>query len=131
MFDTAPKVLTLPLSKLPDVLTGLLVTIVSIKSKLADVMRSLKAMFGSDVHVERYVEAIEELRMLINMEREMFKDEVQTVFIVESNRSMMAIAKSLVLAENLCNEDISVRHMFFNKVQPDNEDCLFYSMGHK
>lgn len=128
VFDTAPTGHTLRLLALPDFLNGFFGKIISMKSKLGNVMQQFKGMFGggdTDADLNASVEEMEELKRSMSMVRELFRDEIQTEFVVATIPNMMAIAESKRLVEQLGREKIPVRHVFVNQVQPANEDCTF------
>lgn len=125
VFDTAPTGHTLRLLALPDFLNGFFGKIISMKSKFGNVMNQLKGMFGNDVDMDNSVEEMEELKRSMNMVRELFRDEIQTEFIVATIPNMMAIAESQRLVDELRKEQIPVRHLFINQMQPSNDDCTF------
>lgn len=125
IFDTAPTGHTLRLLALPDFLNGFFGKIISMKSKFGNVMSQFKNMFGNDVNMDNSVAEMEELKRSMNMVRELFRDEVQTEFVVATIPNMMAIAESQRLVDELNKEKIPVRHLFLNLVQPPNEDCTF------
>lgn len=131
IFDTAPTGHTLRLLALPDFLNGFFGKIISMKSKLGNVMNQLKGMFGNDVNMDNSVEDMEEMKRSMNMVRELFRDEVQTEFIVATIPNMMAIAESQRLVDELYKEKIPVRHLFVNQVQPSNDDCTFCAARYK
>lgn len=125
VFDTAPTGHTLRLLSLPDFLNGFFGKIISMKSKFGNIMNQFKGMFGNDVNMDNSVQEMEELKRSMNMVRELFRDEIQTEFIVATIPNMMAIAESQRLIEELKKEKIPVRHLFVNLVQPQNDDCSF------
>ncbi|CDF39347.1 probable arsenite translocating ATPase [Chondrus crispus] len=128
VFDTAPTGHTLRLLALPDFLNGFFGKIISMKSKLGNVMKQFKGMFGGgdpDAELNASVEDMEELKRSMGMVRDLFRDEIQTEFVVATIPNMMAIAESKRLVEELAKEKIPVRHMFVNQVQPENDDCTF------
>lgn len=125
VFDTAPTGHTLRLLSLPDFLNGFFGKIISMKSKFGNVMNQFKSMFGNDVNMDNSVQEMEELKRSMNMVRELFRDEIQTEFIVATIPNMMAVAESKRLVEELRKESIPVRHLFVNQVQPQNDDCTF------
>lgn len=132
VFDTAPTGHTLRLLALPDFLNGFFGKIISMKSKLGGVMNQFKGMFGaSDADLNDSVGEMEELKKSMNMVRELFRDEVQTEFVVATIPNMMSIAESMRLVQELRKEKIPVRHMFVNMVQPSNDDCTFCATRHK
>lgn len=133
VFDTAPTGHTLRLLSLPDFLNGFFGKIISMKSKFGAVMGQFKGMFGgadaSDV--DRSMDEMEELKRSMAIVRDLFRDEVQTEFIVATIPNMMAIAESSRLVDELRKERIPVRHLFVNQVQPSNAGCTFCSARHK
>lgn len=131
VFDTAPTGHTLRLLALPDFLNGFFGKIISMKSKFGNVMNQLKGMFGNDVDMDNSVEEMEELKRSMNMVRELFRDEIQTEFIVATIPNMMAIAESQRLVDELRKEQIPVRHLFINQMQPSNDDCTFCAARYK
>lgn len=131
VFDTAPTGHTLRLLALPDFLNGFFGKIISMKSKFGNVMNQFKGMFGNDVDMDNSMEEMEELKRSMNMVRELFRDEVQTEFVVATIPNMMAIAESQRLVDELRKEQIPVRHLFVNQVQPQNDDCTFCSARHR
>lgn len=132
VFDTAPTGHTLRLLALPDFLNGFFGKIISMKSKFGNVMNQFKGMFGaSDTDMDDSVQEMEELKRSMNMVRELFRDEVQTEFVVATIPNMMAIAESKRLVEELDKERIPVRHLFINHVQPANDECTFCAARHK
>lgn len=128
VFDTAPTGHTLRLLALPDFLNGFFGKIISMKSKLGNVMKQFKGMFGggdTEGDLNASVEEMEELKRSMGMVRDLFRDEIQTEFVVATIPNMMAIAESKRLVQELNREKIPVRHLFVNQVQPENEDCTF------
>ncbi len=133
VFDTAPTGHTLRLLALPDFLNGFFGKIISMKSKLGNVMNQFKGMFGSNGmgDMDSSMDDMEELKRSMAIVRDLFRDEVQTEFIVATIPNMMAIAESSRLVEELRKERIPVRHLFVNQVQPPNDGCAFCSARHK
>lgn len=125
VFDTAPTGHTLRLLALPDFLNGFFGKIISMKSKFGNIMSQFKGMFGNDVNMDNSVQEMEELKRSMNMVRELFRDEIQTEFIVATIPNMMAIAESKRLVDELRKESIPVRHLFVNQMQPANDECTF------
>lgn len=126
VFDTAPTGHTLRLLALPDFLNGFFGKLISMKSKFGNVMNQFKGMFGgNDAALDSSVEDMEELKRSMSMVRELFRDELQTEFIVATIPNMMAIAESKRLHNELQKEKIPVRHLFVNQLQPENEHCTF------
>ncbi|PXF40580.1 putative arsenical pump-driving ATPase [Gracilariopsis chorda] len=126
VFDTAPTGHTLRLLALPDFLNGFFGKLISMKSKFGTVMSQFKGMFGAnEAAMDSSVEDMEELKRSMSMVRELFRDELQTEFIVATIPSMMAIAESKRLHNELQKEKIPVRHVFVNQLQPENEHCTF------
>lgn len=133
VFDTAPTGHTLRLLALPDFLNGFFGKIISMKSKFGNMMQQFKGMFGGgkDDDLNASVEDMEELKRSMQMVRDLFRDEIQTEFIVATIPNMMAIAESSRLVEELRKEQIPVRHLFVNQVQPGNDDCSFCAARYK
>jgi arsenite/tail-anchored protein-transporting ATPase len=134
VFDTAPTGHTLRLLALPDFLNGFFGKIISMKSKFGRMMNQFKGMFaGQDVEsdLDASMNDIEEMKRSMAVVRDLFRDEVQTEFIVATIPNMMAISESSRLVDELRKEDIPVRHVFVNQVQPQNDDCAFCSARHK
>lgn len=133
VFDTAPTGHTLRLLALPDFLNGFFGKIISMKSKLGNMMQQFKGMFGGarDEDLNASVEDMEELKRSMQMVRNLFRDEVQTEFVVATIPNMMAIAESSRLVDELKKEQIPVRHLFVNQVQPGNDNCSFCAARYK
>lgn len=132
VFDTAPTGHTLRLLALPDFLNGFFGKIISMKSKFGNVMNQLKGMFGNnDAGLDDSVAEIEELKRSMSMVRDLFRDEIQTEFIVATIPNMMAISESQRLVQELQKEAIPVRHLFVNQVQPANDECTFCATRYK
>lgn len=134
VFDTAPTGHTLRLLALPDFLNGFFGKIISMKGKLGNVMKQFKGMLGSgdaEAEMNASVEEMEELKRSMGMVRDLFRDEIQTEFIVATIPNMMAIAESGRLVLELNREKIPVRHLFVNQVQPSNDECTFCAARHK
>lgn len=133
VFDTAPTGHTLRLLALPDFLNGFFGKIISMKSKFGSMMQQFKGMFGGgrEDDLNASVEDMEELKRSMQMVRNLFRDEVQTEFVVATIPNMMAIAESSRLVDELRKEQIPVRHLFVNQVQPGNDDCSFCAARYK
>lgn len=132
VFDTAPTGHTLRLLSLPEFLNGFVGKIINMKSKFKGVMNQFKGMFGGqDVDMDESFNDMEELKRTMAKVRDLFTDERRTEFIVTTIPNMMAIAESKRLVEELRGEQIPVRHLFVNQVQPENDDCTFCSVRHK
>lgn len=134
VFDTAPTGHTLRLLALPDFLNGFFGKIISMKSKFGNVMNQFKGMFGGDnmeSDMESSMEEMEDLKRSMAVVRDLFRDEVQTEFVVATIPNMMAISESTRLVDELRKERIPVRHLFVNQVQPGNDDCSFCAARHK
>lgn len=132
VFDTAPTGHTLRLLALPDFLNGFFGKIISMKSKLGNVMSQFKGMFGgNDADLDSSVAEMEDLKRSMGMVRDLFRDEYQTEFIVATIPNMMSIAESKRLVQELNKERIPVRHLFVNQVQPANDDCTFCAARRK
>lgn len=131
VFDTAPTGHTLRLLALPDFLNGFFGKIISMKSKFGNLLNQFKGMFGNDVDMNDSMEDMEEMKRSMRMVRELFRDEIQTEFVVATIPNMMAIAESTRLVEELRKEKIPVRHLFVNQVQPANDDCMFCAARRK
>jgi len=131
VFDTAPTGHTLRLLTLPDFLDSFFGKIVSMKSKFANLMNSMKGMFGGAEEDPFDGESMEEMKKSMKIVRDLFRDETQTEFIVATIPNLMAISESTRLVETLRDEDIPVQHVFINMVQPENDDCAFCSARRK
>lgn len=134
VFDTAPTGHTLRLLSLPDFLNGFFGKIISMKSKFGNVMNQFKGMFGggdASSDVDASMNDMEELKRSMAIVRDLFRDEIQTEFIVATIPNMMAISESRRLVEELRKERIPVRHLFVNQVQPSNDGCTFCAARHK
>lgn len=133
VFDTAPTGHTLRLLSLPDFLNGFFGKIISMKSKFGNMMNQFKGMFGGNdaQDMDASMKDMEELKRSMARVRDLFRDEIQTEFVVATIPNMMAIAESSRLVDELRKEQIPVRHLFVNQVQPQNDDCTFCSARHK
>jgi arsenite/tail-anchored protein-transporting ATPase len=134
VFDTAPTGHTLRLLALPDFLNGFFGKIISMKSKFGRVMNQFKGVFGGqdvDSDLDASMNDIEDMKRSMAVVRDLFRDQVQTEFIVATIPNMMAIAESARLVDELRKEEIPVRHVFVNQIQPQNDDCTFCAARHK
>lgn len=134
IFDTAPTGHTLRLLALPDFLNGFFGKIISMKSKFGNMMSQFKGMFGGqdpNADLDSSMNDMEEMKRSMAIVRDLFRDEIQTEFIVATIPNMMAICESTRLIEELRKEQIPVRHVFVNQLQPQNDDCTFCSARHK
>ncbi len=129
VFDTAPTGHTLRLLSLPDFLDGFFGKIISMKTKFSGMMNQFKGMFGgaSDADMNASMADMEELKRSMGRVRDLFRDEYQTEFVVATIPNMMAISESRRLLDELRKENIPVRHVFVNQVQPENDGCTFCS----
>lgn len=135
VFDTAPTGHTLRLLALPDFLNGFFGKILAMKSKFGSAMNQLKGMFGGNRDVDSELDAsmndMQEMKRSMAVVRDLFRDAIQTEFIVATIPNMMAIAESRRLIDELRKEKIPIRHVFVNQIQPSNDDCTFCSARHK
>jgi arsenite/tail-anchored protein-transporting ATPase len=97
-------------------------------------MNQFKGVFGGqdvDSDLDASMNDIEDMKRSMAVVRDLFRDQVQTEFIVATIPNMMAIAESARLVDELRKEEIPVRHVFVNQIQPQNDDCTFCAARHK
>jgi arsenite/tail-anchored protein-transporting ATPase len=135
VFDTAPTGHTLRLLALPDFLNGFLGKIMGMRSKFGGLLSPLKGLFGGgddmEADLDSSMDDMKDIMRQMEVVRDLFRDDIQTEFIVATIPTMMAISESQRLVEELRKERIPVRHVFVNMLQPSNEDCAYCSVRHK
>ena len=131
VFDTAPTGHTLRMLALPDFLDGFMGKMIKVRIKMNNATSAFKSLLGMQAERDNTLEVMEALKKSMGVVRELFRDKVQTEFMIATIPTIMAINESERLREQLKEEEIGVEHVIVNQVLPPNPDCKFCSVRSK
>lgn len=126
VFDTAPTGHTLRLLSLPDLLSGWIGKLISLRLKLGKVFGMFKKMFSkTEVNEEDPFEMFKKLKNSIVNARDELKDPSKTSFIVVMISEAMALYETERLLRGLYQYEIPVSNIIINQLFPESVDCKF------
>lgn len=126
VFDTAPTGHTLRLLSLPDLLSGWIGKLISLRLKLGKVFGMFKKMFSkTEVKEEDPFEMFKKLKNSIVNAKDELKDPSKTSFIVVMISEAMALYETERLLRGLYQYEIPVSNIIINQLFPESVDCKF------
>lgn len=127
VFDTAPTGHTLRLLSLPDILSGWIGKLISLRHKLGKVFGMFKNLFkkGDDTEQEDPMKSFKKLKdSIVNAKAEL-TDPLKTSFVVVMISEAMAIYETERLLSSLYKYEIPASNIIINQLFPENVDCSF------
>lgn len=126
IFDTAPTGHTLRLLSLPDLLSGWIGKLISIRLRLGKVFGMFKKLFskGESDEVDPF-DTFKKLKNSIVNARDELKDPSKTSFVIVMISEAMALYETERLLRGLYQNEIPVSNIIVNQLFPENIDCKF------
>ncbi|MFX0102105.1 MAG: ArsA family ATPase [Candidatus Hodarchaeota archaeon] len=129
IFDTAPTGHTLRLLSLPDILSGWIGKLISLRLKLGKVFGMFKNMFKKKKDKENEaadtMEAFERLKSAIESAKGELEDPDKTSFVIVMISEDMAIYETERLLSSLITYNIPSDRIIVNQIYPEIVDCDF------
>ena len=126
IFDTAPTGHTLRLLSLPEVLSGWIGKLISLRMKLGKMFGALKNMFKRNKNdKEDEFEAFQHLKDTIEEAKVELQDPERTSFVIVMIAEEMAIYETERLLSSLISYEIPAKHIIVNQLFPKIPDCDF------
>ncbi|GFQ02681.1 putative arsenical pump-driving ATPase [Phtheirospermum japonicum] len=132
VFDTAPTGHTLRLLSLPDFLDASIGKMMKLKKKIASATAALISAFGKGEPQLDSSDKLEQLRERMAKVRDLFRDSVNTEFVIVTIPTVMALSESSRLCASLRKEKVPVERLIVNQLLPPSvSDCKFCEMKRK
>lgn len=126
IFDTAPTGHTLRLLALPDLLSGWIGKLISLRMKLGKIFGMFKKMFSkTEVEGEDPFEMFKKLKNSIVNARDELKDPSKTSFVIVMISEAMALYETERLLSGLYQYEIPFSNIIVNQIFPESIDCKF------
>jgi len=126
IFDTAPTGHTLRLLSLPDLLSGWIGKLISIRLRLGKVFGMFKKLFskGESDEADPF-DTFKKLKNSIVNARDELKDPSKTSFVIVMISEAMALYETERLLSGLYQNEIPVSNIIVNQLFPENINCKF------
>jgi len=127
VFDTAPTGHTLRLLSLPDILSGWIGTLISLRLKLGKVFGMFKNLFKRGEKEEKVdpMDQFKKLKDSIVNAKDELSDPSKTSFVIVMISEAMALYETERLLSSLYTYEIPVSNIVINQLFPENVDCKF------
>ncbi len=125
ILDTAPTGHTIRLLALPEFLDSFLGKLMKLRVKLNNTMAMFKSFLGMDAQKDHSLELMEKLKENIIRIRDDLQNNEKTEFVVVTIPTLMAVYESERLLSSLHDQQILVRNVVINQINPKNESCPF------
>lgn len=126
IFDTAPTGHTLRLLSIPDMLSGWMGKLITMKLKMGKLLAGFKSIFTKQPNDDAdALESLNHLKAAVDAAKEELSDPTRTSFVIVMISELMAIYETERLLSALMSYDISVKHMIVNQLIPENNSCDF------
>ena len=126
IFDTAPTGHTIRLLSLPDLLSGWIGKLISIRLRLGKVFGMFKKLFSRKENDETDpFDTFKKLKNSIVNARDELKDPSKTSFVIVMISEAMALYETERLLSSLYQYEIPVSNIIVNQLFPENIDCKF------
>jgi arsenite-transporting ATPase len=130
IFDTAPTGHTLRLLSIPDVLSGWMGKIITLRFKFGKLFGAFKTMFSKkkklgDIDDQDPIEMLQALKDSIEHAKETLNNPDKTSFVICTIAEVMSIYETERLLSSLMEFEIPATNIVINQLYPENQDCKF------
>ena len=125
ILDTAPTGHTIRLLSFPEFLDSFIGKLMKLRVKLNNTVAMFKSFLGMEAEKDRSLELMEKLKENIVKIREDLQDNEKTEFVVVTIPTLMSVYESERLLASLNDQNILVRNIVINQINPKNESCPF------